>query len=113
MTGARYCTREQVSAALGDTARSATAIDRATLAASREVERLTHRRFYPTTATRYFDWPPRQQSESWRLWLDDDELISVSSITSGGIALSDYFLEPANSGPPFTHIDVDLSGPDA
>lgn len=113
MTGVRYCTREQVSAALGDTARSASSIDRATLAASREVEHLTHRRFYPTTATRYFAWPPRQQSESWRLWLDDDELISVSSITSGGAALSDYFLEPANSGPPFTHIDVDLAGPDA
>ena len=112
--GVWYCTREDVKSALDskETARNNAQVDRQIEAASRSAEGLLHRKFYPQEATRYFDWPPRDRyGRSGRLWLDADELISVSSLTSGGrtIVAADHFLEPANSGPPFTHIDIDLS----
>ncbi|TAJ21839.1 MAG: hypothetical protein EPO65_00635 [Dehalococcoidia bacterium] len=108
-----YCTREDVKSALdsAETARSNAQVDRAIETASRAIESLTLRRFYPTTATRYFDWPDRNSSRPWRLWLNADELISVTTLTVAGeaIASTDYFLEPANSGPPFTHVEIDLA----
>src|SRR5690606_22447868 len=54
-----YTTRETVKAALDykETARNDAQVDRAIESASRAVEGLLHRRFYPETATRYFDWP--------------------------------------------------------
>lgn len=107
-----YATREDVMRALDSklTARNSAQIDRALESASRGVDSLCHRRFYPETATRYFDWPDSQYGTSWRLWLDDSELISVASLSSGGttIASADYFLEPNRSGPPYSRIEVDL-----
>lgn len=112
LTAVWYCTREDVARALDskESARNFGQIDRAVEAASRSIEGLTHRKFYPTTAIRYFGWPDRQMGRSWRLWLDADELISITTLSSGGttIASTDYFLEPANTGPPFTHIEIDL-----
>jgi hypothetical protein len=59
-------------------------------------------------ATRVFDWPNAERSYPWRLWLNQHELISVSVLVSGGVTITagQYFLEPANSGPPFTRIDL-------
>lgn len=110
--GVFYCTREDVKTALDDSARSSASVDRAINSASRTVEHLTHRKFYPQLATRYFDWPNHQYAASWRLWLDGDELISASAVTSGGVTIGsgDYFLEPANEGPPFSSLEIDLSG---
>ena len=108
-----YCTREEVKSALdfAETARNNGPVDRAIEAASRSIEALTLRRFYPQTATRHFDWPNRSGSRPWRLWLGQDELISITTLVAGGvtIAASDYFLEPANTGPPYTHVEVDLA----
>lgn len=108
-----YCTREDVKNALdsAETSRSNAQVDRAIETASRAIESLTLRRFYPTTATRFFDWPDRNSSRPWRLWLNGDELISVTTLTVAGeeIAAGDFFLEPANSGPPFTHVEIDLA----
>lgn len=110
--GVWYATREQVMRALDVklTARSSAQIDRALESASRDVEDLCHRRFYPVQATRYFDWPNPQRAASWRLWLDDNELISVTTLASGGvtIAAADYFLEPNRSGPPYNRVEIDL-----
>jgi hypothetical protein len=107
-----YATREDVMRALDvqPTARSARQIDRALQSASRGVDALCHRRFYPEQATRSWDWPDSQQRPSWRLWLDDSELISVTSLTSGGatITASDYLLEPNRSGPPYNRLEIDL-----
>lgn len=110
--GIAYATREALRAAL-DVAESPRAdgqIDRLIDAASRSVESLTHRIWYPTIATRYWAWPDRQQGTSYRLWLDDSELLSVSSITSGGttIPASEYFLEPNRFGPPYNRVELDL-----
>ncbi|MEV0618545.1 hypothetical protein AB0I81_34820 [Nonomuraea sp. NPDC050404] len=107
-----YCTREAVKSALDVklTARSDAQVDGAIESASRAIEGRLHRRFYPVQATRYFDWPNRQYARPWRLWLDTDEVISVTEVTSGGatFAPSDYFLEPVNSGPPFNRLEIDL-----
>ncbi|MFG3510246.1 hypothetical protein ACGF5F_32640 [Streptomyces sp. NPDC047821] len=110
--GVWYCTREDVQRALDvkETARNARQIDRAIEGASRSVETLCHRRFYPVVATRYWDWPDGRTSRPWRLWLDDNELISVTTITSGGTTIpsTDFFLEPVRSGPPYNRVEIDL-----
>lgn len=107
------CTREDVMRALDVklTARNIAQLDRAIETGARLVEKRLGRTFRPVQATRYFDWPSRAYGTSWRLWLDANEVISLTSLVAGGttIASSDYFLEPANSGPPYTRIEVDLS----
>lgn len=114
MTTPWYATREEVKAELDvkETARSNARIDRALADATEAVHGLTHRVFYPVLATRYFDWPNSQSGTSWRLWLDASELISVTTLSSGGttIASGDYFLEPNQYGPPYNRIEIDLSG---
>ncbi len=111
--GVWYTTREDVKSALDikESARNNAQIDRAIEAASRSIEGLLHRRLYPEIATRYFDWPTNQYNRSWRLWLDDNEVISITSLNSAGVAVSsnDYFLEPANYGPPYDRIEIDLA----
>ena len=118
MTQPVYATREDVQRALDSklTARNAAQIDRALQSASRDVESLCHRRFYPEQTTRSFDWPPRSGATPWILRLNDNELVSVTSLTSGGtaIAASDYLLRRADdkNEPPYTRIEIDL-GSDA
>lgn len=106
-----YCTREDVAGATDSkfTARDNKRIDRAIEDASLRIWRTLHRKFYPETKTVTFDWPNDQYARPWRLWLDDNEVVSVSALSSGGTAISaaDYFLRP-DSGPPYTHIEIDL-----
>ncbi|MFI6530511.1 hypothetical protein [Streptomyces uncialis] len=110
-----YATREEIKGELDvrETARSNWRIDRALLAASEAVEGLCHRRFYPEEGTRFFDWPNAQRAAPWRLWLNDNELISVTSLTTGGfpVADSDFFLRRSDSReePPFMYVELDLS----
>ncbi|HEX6970284.1 MAG TPA: hypothetical protein VF174_15925 [Micromonosporaceae bacterium] len=109
--GVFYCSREDVKAALDAklTARSDAQIDRIIEQSSRFIEGLTHRKFYPLSTTIYKDWPNFQYARSWRVWLDQHPLVSVTTITSGGvvIAATDYFLRP-DDGPPYSHIEIDL-----
>lgn len=113
--GIRYTTREAVKEALDirATARSDAQVDRAIESASRSVEGILHRRFYPWSGTRYFDWPDRISPTSYRLWLDENELISVSTIISSGdtITASEYFLrrEDSRDEPPYTKVELDLA----
>ncbi len=110
-----YCSREDVQDAfdIREAALRSAQIDQAIASASDDVDGWLNRHKHglaPRTATRYFRWPTRDYSPAWRLWLDENELVSVTSLTAGGttIASSDYFLEPVNSGPPYTHIEIDL-----
>lgn len=114
-TSVLYASREQVKAALdvADTARVDAQIDRLIAAASRSIEGLCHRRFYPELGTRYFQWPDDQMGRAWRLWLNQHELISISALVSGGTTITDYFLEPNGSGPPYNRIEINLAGPAA
>jgi hypothetical protein len=110
-----YASREDVMRALDykETARAAGAVDRAIEAASDDVEGLCHRRFYPVLTTRSFDWPDLNRSRSWRLWLNSNEIISATTITSGGQTLTtgDYILRRSDDldEPPYTSIEINLA----
>lgn len=111
--GVWYATRERVKSSLdiAETARANRAVDRAIESASRNAEGVLLRRFYPWTGTRYKSWPNVNSRRSWELYLDQDEVASVSSLVAGGVVIpsSDYLLEPINDGPPYTSIQIDLS----
>lgn len=111
--GIWYATREDIMRALDvqTSARNRRQIDQALESASRSVDSLCHRRFYPVAGTRYFDWPPRAGATPWVLRLDDQGLISIDSLSSGGttITADEYNLEPVNSGPPFNRVEIILS----
>jgi hypothetical protein len=113
MASVWYCTREDVTGALDVklSARNTRQVDRAIESGARSIEGLLHRSFRPVLATRYFDWPNRDSRTSWRLWLYENELISLDTLTAGGVAIAptDYFLEPVNLGPPYRWIEIDLS----
>ena len=107
-----YTTREIIKRALdqGEVARNNRNIDRCIESASRNVEAICHRVFYPRTATKYFDWPNDQNALTWRLWLDENDLISLTSLTSGGTAIStaNVNLEPNTTGPPYTRMEINI-----
>ncbi|MCM8555346.1 hypothetical protein [Streptomyces sp. STCH 565 A] len=106
-----YATREDVQRALDvqPSARSNRQIDRALQSASRDVDGLCHRRFYPWQGERRFDWPYSQYRPSWRIWLDDHELLSLTSIISGGEVIdpADVVLYP-QSGPPYNRVETNI-----
>lgn len=108
-----YATREDVKDALDfkTTARADARIDRALAAASRSVDGLCHRRFYPAVGTRYWDWPNGQHARAWRLWLDDSELVELTGLVSGGVTIPTgaVILNPQRSGPPYRSLEIDLS----
>lgn len=97
------------------TSRTFPQIDRLIESASRSVEGLCHRRFAPTIDTRYFDWPSADNGSSFRLWLNNNELITLTSVTSGGTVLpaGNIFLEPADYGPPYNRIETNLGSTSA
>lgn len=113
MASVWYATREDVKDALdfAETARANWRVDRAVETASRNIENnLCNRVFYPTNATRYKDWPNLATARSWRLWLDRDELISLTTLVSGGTTItSAALLEPINTGPPYSRIELSLA----
>lgn len=105
-----YCTRESVQAMLqsADNPRRNQRIDHAILQASRDLEGLVHRRFYPWTGTRLFDQP-----DGPILFLDDWEIATSSDLTivSGDdeMASTDFILRP-HSGPPYLWIEQNNAG---
>ncbi|MFE7973005.1 hypothetical protein [Streptomyces shenzhenensis] len=109
-----YTTREEIKAELDlkETARSNARIDRALADATEAVHGLTHRVFYPTLATRRFDWPPRTGMTPWILRLGSNEVISVTRLTSGTIEIptDQYLLRRADDldQPPYTRIELDM-----
>lgn len=115
MTAAWYTTREAVTGALDVklTARMNRLVDEAIAAQTPKIDEAMNRSFYPLVATREFPWPNDQNARPWRLWLDNTELISVDTLTSAGVTIpsSDYFLEPQRTGPPYTHVEIDLASP--
>ncbi|HEX3781741.1 MAG TPA: hypothetical protein VHX38_18920 [Pseudonocardiaceae bacterium] len=110
-----YCTREDVKAALDvpEVSWRDAQIDRAIEGASRSIEGDLGRYFYPQYAVETFDWPDHQYSAAWRLWLDQRELTSVTSVTTAGIDItSSVMLRPDDAplrGFPYTKVEIDLS----
>jgi hypothetical protein len=116
--GVWYTTRESIKRALdiAETARNNRIIDRHISSASRIVEGFCHRRFYPYIATRKWDWPNIQGALPWRVWVDDADIISLTTLSTtggGAIPLANVFLEPNRNGPPYDRIELDLSSASA
>lgn len=107
-----YTTRETIKRALdqGEVARNNRNIDRCIESASRNVELLCHRTFYPHHDIKYFNWPNVQGALPWRLWLDDNDIISLEAATSGGrtIPTANILLEPNTSGPPYNRVEINI-----
>lgn len=111
-----YATREQLAAAtdVKATALSASQLDTDIAASSRTVEAILHRKLYPWSGARYFDFPQRGAT-SWRVWFDQYTLVTLDAVTNGdGTALTpaSLFLEPQD-GPPYIGAQVDLGTTDA
>lgn len=111
--GIWYVSRETVKSAMDikSTAQNDRDVDSAIESASRSLEGKLHRRFYPWTGTRYFDWPSGE-GFPWRLWLDGNDLVSVTSLVGGGVVVpaDNYFLRRTDGidEPPFNVIELDL-----
>lgn len=85
---------------------------RALGAATESVYGIVKRRFHPEVTTKKFDWPTPQTAETWRVWLYASDLWRLDSLTSGGtpIPTTDVILEPQWEGPPYTSLQIRLSG---
>lgn len=113
--GIVYPTREQLrsSLAIAYTPSQQPLIDQKNQAGSRAVEGLLRRRFYPERKTVTFDFPNYQYTDTWRLFLGSNELVSIESLTSGGvtIAADDRFLRRTDDidEPPYNMLEIDLA----
>ena len=111
--GVKYATRESILEALDIklSSRSTKRIDRNLESTSRKIDDLLRRKYYPQIGTRYFEYPSHFNYEAYRLWLRQNEVLSITTLTSGGVEIpsTDYFLEPSDSGPPYESIEIDRS----
>jgi hypothetical protein len=97
------------------TARNNVQLDRAIEAASRTIDGLMHRVFYPTDTTHFWDWPSFQYAYPWRIWFDEAELadvtVNVPVATSGGHVINNanIFWGHPQYTPPFTYMELNRS----
>ena len=88
------------------------------LAASREIDRLTFRRYLPVTGTNKYRWPPFHVAASWEVWTLEDLLtVTALNVADSGVGavpvpVTHYFLEPQYAGPPYNRVEIDLSSTD-
>lgn len=119
ITAPVYVTREMVKEApdFKETARNNPRVDQAIMSSAVDIDGSLHRRFYPEYATRKWDWPNSSLSPSWELELGDNDLISATTITAGGIVIpsGNYKLLRGDNKaePPYNRIQIDLSTPSA
>lgn len=108
-----YCSRDDVKNSLDSqaTAYNDIQMDRIISASTASVEGQMSRRFYPQIDVRSWEWPNYQMGRSWRLWLDQNELISFTKVVTGGIIVTpdQFFLEPQQYGPPYSHLEFSLN----
>jgi hypothetical protein len=96
-------------------------VDRALVSGAENIDAHMHRVFYPSDDTRSWDWPNQggtgggQYADPWRLWFNDDDLVVLTSLTTGGqvIGLDQVFPRPWSNPrkglPYFTNIELDRS----
>lgn len=89
-------------------------VDAAIAAASVYVEQELRTNILPLTATRNYRWPKQRSALSGTVLMLDAPLLAATSVTKDGdtvtaIAAADYYLEPANEGPPYWWIEIDQS----
>jgi hypothetical protein len=111
-----YSTRKLVKAAVGISGADLDSLIESYIeVASEDIEKFLGRRFIPETAVKSFRWPPRIGGGTI-LRLEDLDLLAVTQLqtkaqdaTPTTIDAADYFLEPVNSGPPYSRVEIDLS----
>ncbi len=113
------CTREMVRTALeaGEATRFNAQLDRACARASEAVTVMAgwsrgEYPFHPVTGTRYLDFPRRGTGTSWRLYHERMPVLSLTSLTASGVALTagtGYLLRP-DTGPPYTVTELYRGG---
>jgi hypothetical protein len=105
LTGVKRAADIPTSANLDSTI--ADAMDEATDA----VHELCRRVFYPTLDTRYFAWPPHGTQSARVVELNENEMISVVSVTNGdGSVISGSHVSlgnPVISGAPYSRLYID------
>lgn len=69
--------------------------------------------FAPWTGTIAFDWPTTNNMNSYRFWLNQFRLSSLSAIVSGGVDVSAIALPWPASGAPYSAIDINTDGPNS
>lgn len=110
-----YAFREQVMSSLEirNMTRARKLIDAKLEAGARSIEGLTHRRFYPERKTVTFDWPNYQMADPWELQLENNDLISVNTLTVAGVVIppTDFFLRRWDNidEPPYSMIQMNLA----
>lgn len=110
-----YVTREMVKEApdFKETARNNNRVDQAIMSSATTVDGCLHRRFYPEFTTRRWDWPNTSYSPAWELELGDNEIISINTLTAGGVVIpsTDYFLRRGDDKdePPYNRIQINLA----
>ena len=116
-----YCNRTDVQRSIDfkDGLEVFTALDRAMSSAADNIDGHMHRVFFVSDDTRFFDWPSQggsgggQYAEPWRLWLNENDLVVMTSLVSGGVTipLNAVYLEPVNNPaklrPFYTYIELD------
>ncbi len=111
-----YATREAVKAAAGISGAAQNAlVDEKIEEASEDVEEFLGRAFIPETTERFYKWPPTTGGGTV-LRIPREDLIAVTQLQTKAqdsspttIVEADYFVEPVNDGPPYTHIEIDRS----
>lgn len=115
VTRPTYVTRERLARALdvSPAAVAAAELDHAITSGSEAVDRLCRRRFYAELDTRTFDRSePGETPAVQRLWLDDNEILSLVAVTSGGATIDTGDIVGGPTGadsPPYAWLDIDLS----
>lgn len=111
-----FASRESLALALdrGLNVASIEGLDRALYAGADTIMREFERDFYPRSATYTFDVPYDDTSTntpSWKLYLDPHDLISATTVTVGGVAVTDYQLRPDNrNDSPARWLELDRTG---
>lgn len=109
-----YATCEQIAQSLEvlNSAYATTKVYNAILSSSRSVEGFLHRRFYPEVRTIRRDWPNNAYSPTWQMDLDDQEIISLIEVTSGGTDITASCVLRRGDDlaePPYSSIQIDLT----
>jgi hypothetical protein len=110
--GAFHASRQDLARSLDfqEVARNTDAMDRALSEATALVESELHRGFFPWIGSRSFNWPDADNDISYRIRLNDNELISLTSVVAGGTTLTaSHVLLYPTTGPPYTSIETSLA----
>lgn len=69
--------------------------------------------FAPWVGSITFDWPTQNNQDSYKFWLNQFRLHSLTSVTSGGDDVFSQALPWPASGPPYSAVEIDTTGSDS